>query len=47
MSKNPRDDFQKKSKQQQTEAADEEPGHPRPAIAFGDQREKQGDKPHE
>ncbi len=46
-SKNPGNKLQKKSDEQQAEAADEEPRHPGSSAAFGHQRKKQRDKPHE
>jgi hypothetical protein len=45
MSNDPGNDFQKGCQQQQDKAANEKPGHPRSPAAFGDQREKQRNKP--
>jgi hypothetical protein len=47
ISKNPGNDFQKGRQQQQNEAADEKPAHPRSAFALGDKREQQRDKPQQ
>ncbi|MGZ4899436.1 MAG: hypothetical protein ACXV8X_07230, partial [Candidatus Angelobacter sp.] len=47
ISKNPRNNFQKNPQQEQAEAANKEPRHPGSSVAFGDQREKQRDEPHE
>jgi hypothetical protein len=47
ISKDPRNKLQKKSDEQQAEAANEETRHPGSSAAFGHQRKKQRDKPHE
>lgn len=45
--KDPGNKLQKKSDEQQAEAADEETRHPCSSAAFGHQGKKQRDKPHE
>jgi hypothetical protein len=47
ISKDSRNKLQKKSDEQQAEAADEETRHPGSSAAFGDQGKKQRNKPHE
>jgi hypothetical protein len=46
-SDDPGNELQKKAKQQKNESAEEKPRHPRPALAFSDQRDTQRDKPQE
>jgi hypothetical protein len=47
ISKNPGNDFQKGCQKQQNEAANEEPTHPRSAVAFGDKRKQQREEPQQ
>jgi hypothetical protein len=45
--KNPGNNFQEGCQQQQNEAANKEPPHPRSPLAFGDEREQQRDEPQQ
>jgi hypothetical protein len=47
ISKNPGNNFQKGCQKQQNEAANEEPAHPRSAVAFGDKRKQQREEPQQ
>lgn len=47
VSKNPGNELQKQSQEQQAETADKKPRHPCPPVAFGHKRKEERDEPHE